>query len=103
MGNARLAQKIADDLPGKERIREREFAAIDRNPLRAAKTGKFDWKSPSGRELALYALERAARKDAAGARDAWLAWRGHLPQSDRSFGDLRIAWHAARQLEPSAN
>jgi soluble lytic murein transglycosylase len=102
-GNTRLAQKIADDLPGKERIREREFAAIDRDPLRAVKTGKFDWKSPSGRELALYALDRAARKDAAGAREAWLAWRQHLPPSDRGYGDLRIAWHAARQLEPSAN
>lgn len=102
-GNTRLAQKIADELPGKERIREREFAAIDRNPLRAVKAGKFDWKSASGRELALYALERAARKDAAGAREAWLAWRGHLPASDRGYGDLRIAWHAARQLEPSAD
>jgi len=102
-GNTRLAQKIADDLPGKERIREREFAAIDRNPLRAVKAGKFDWKSPSGRELALYALDRAARKDAAGAREGWLAWRGRLPAADRGYGDLRIAWYAARQLDASAN
>jgi soluble lytic murein transglycosylase len=102
-GNTRLAQKIADDLPGKERIREREFAAIDRNPLRAVRAGKFDWKSPSGRELALYALDRAARKDAAGAREGWLAWRARLPASDRGYGDLRIAWYAARQLDASAN
>jgi len=102
-GNTRLAQKIADELPGNERIRERAFAAIERNPMHAVKTGKFDWKSPSGRALALYALDRAARRDAAETRAAWLAWRRHLPEADRDYGDLRIAWYAARQLDPAAD
>jgi soluble lytic murein transglycosylase len=102
-GNTRLAQAIGDDLPGNERITPREFKAIERDPLRALAKGAFAWKTPSGRELALYALERAARKDAAGARGAWLEWRGRLPEADRSYGNLRIAWHAARQLDPAAN
>lgn len=102
-GNARLAQAIGEDLPGKERITAREFKAIDRDPMRALKKGQFEWKTPSARELALYALECAARKDAADARDAWLKWRGRLPEADRSYGNLRIAWHAARQLDPAAN
>ncbi|HEY7786902.1 MAG TPA: transglycosylase SLT domain-containing protein [Casimicrobiaceae bacterium] len=102
-GNTRLAQAIADDLPPPERITGREFAAIDRDPMRAVRNGRFDWKSPSGRALALYALERAARKDAADARVGWLKWRARLPGDDRGYGNLRIAWHAARQLDPAAN
>jgi soluble lytic murein transglycosylase len=102
-GNTRLAHKIADDLPGKDRIRERTFAAIDRNPLRALQKGRFDWKSASGRELALYTLDRAARKDAAEARDAWRKLRARLTEADRNYGNLRIAWYAARQLDPDAN
>jgi soluble lytic murein transglycosylase len=102
-GNTRLVQAIATDLPGPERIAQREFAAIDRDPLRAVRKARFDWKSPASRELALYALDRAARKDAAEAREAWLKWRARLPEADRNFGNLRIAWHAARQLDPAAN
>ena len=102
-GNARLAQSIAGDLPGKDRITQREFVTVDRDPLRAVRKPRFDWKSPASRDLALYALDRAARKDAAQAREAWVEWRMRLPEADRSFGDLRVAWHAARQLDPSAN
>ena len=102
-GNARLAQAIAADLPGRERITQHELAAVDRDPMRALRKGQFDWKTPAGRELALYALERAARKDAADARDAWLKWRDRLPDADRDYGNLRVAWHGARQLDPAAN
>jgi peptidoglycan lytic transglycosylase len=102
-GNVRLATQIAGELPGNERIADKAFATIERDPLRTLRKGRFDWKSWSGRELALYALERAARKDAADARDAWVKVRGHLPEADRDYGNLRVAWHAARQLDPSAN
>ena len=102
-GNARLAQAIATELPGSERITQREFAAVDRDPLRAIRKPRFDWKSPGSRELALYALDRAARKDAGDAHEAWLKWRARLPEADRNFGNLRIAFHAARQLDPAAN
>src|SRR5579862_181273 len=102
-GNVRLARSIGDVLPGRERITEREFAAIDRNPQKALEKGRFDWKSPAARELALYALDRAARKDAADAHRAWARVRGRLPKADRDYGNLRIAWYAARQLDPSAS
>jgi soluble lytic murein transglycosylase len=102
-GNARLAQAIGTELPGSERITQREFAAVDRDPLHAVRKPRFDWKSPGSRELALYALDRAARKDAGDAHEAWLKWRGRLPEADRNFGNLRIAFHAARQLDPAAN
>jgi soluble lytic murein transglycosylase len=102
-GNLRLATALARDLPPNERIADKAFAAIDRDPLRALRHGRFDWKSWSGRELALYALERAARKDASDAHDAWVKWRQRLPDADRDYGNLRIAWHASRQLDPHAN
>lgn len=102
-GNLRLARSIGDALPGKDRITEREFAVIDRNPQKALDKSRFDWKSPAGHELALYALDRAARKDAADAHRAWVRVRGRLPKADRDYGNLRIAWYAARQLDPSAS
>ena len=102
-GNLRLAHLIADELPGSDRITARELSAIERDPLRAVAKGQFAWKTHAGRELALYALERAARKDAGSAREGWLKWRGHLPAADRGYGNLRIAYLAARQLNPAAN
>ncbi|HEY3555655.1 MAG TPA: transglycosylase, partial [Casimicrobiaceae bacterium] len=102
-GNVRLATQIAADLPGADRIAEKSFAAIERDPLRALRKGHFDWKTWQGRELALFALERAARKDAGDAHDAWAKWRARLPQTDRDYGNVRVAWHAARQLDPNAN
>jgi soluble lytic murein transglycosylase len=102
-GNLRLAMQIAADLPGADRIAEKAFAAIERDPLRALRKGHFDWKTWQGRELALFALERAARKDAGDAHDAWAKWRARLPQTDRDYGNVRVAWHAARQLDPNAD
>lgn len=102
-GNLRLAHAIAGDMPGNQRITAAEFAAVDRDPLRAVAKGQFALKSPASRELALYALDRAARKDAAEARDGWLRWRGRIDRADRNYGNLRIAYYGARQLDPRAN
>jgi len=102
-GNVRLAHAIAADLPPKERIAEREFAAVDRDPLRALGKGQFAWKTAPGRELALYALDRAARRDAGDAQAPWVKWRGRLPEADRDYGNARLAYYAARQLNPTAN
>ncbi len=102
-GNFRLAHALAGDMPGNRRITAREFAAVDRDPLRALAKGPSSLKTPAGRELALYALDRAARKDAAAARDAWLEWRGRIDPADRNYGNLRIAYHGARQLDPRAD
>jgi soluble lytic murein transglycosylase len=82
-GNTRLAHAIAADLPAGDRITAKEFAAVDRDPLRALAKGDFSFKSGAGRELALYALERAARKDAGDAHEAWSKWRNRLPHADR--------------------
>ncbi len=101
-GNVRLAQSIAVELPGGSRIAAHDFAKVDRNAARALEAGDFRWKLPGGRELALYALERAARTDAQGVRAAWVRQRSQLPEPDRAYGNARIAYHAARQLAPQA-
>ena len=102
-GNVRLAQAVAATLPPPARIGEAEFSRIDRNPLAALTRGEFAWKQPAGRELALFALERAARKDALAARGPWVKWRANLPQADRLHGNARLALHAARQHAPDAH
>lgn len=102
-GNLRLAHAIADDMPGNRRITAREFAEVDRDPLRAVAKGKFSLKTPASRELALYALDRAALRNASAAREGWLRWRGRMDEADRNYGNLRIAYHGARQLDARAN
>ena len=101
-GNLRLAQSIAVDLPPANRITAREFAHVERNAASALAGGEFRWKHQGGRDLALYALERAARTDAAGVRPAWEKQRSLLSDADRAYGNARIAYHAARQLHPLA-
>ncbi len=101
-GSIRLAQSIAIDLPPSERITAAEFARVESNPARALANGDFRWRQQGGRDLALYALERAARTDAAGVRAAWVKQRVRLPPADRLYGNARIAFHAARQLNPQA-
>jgi soluble lytic murein transglycosylase len=102
-GNFRFAQSFAADLPPGDRISAQQFAAVERDPAKALAAGDFAWLHNGGRALALYALERAARTDAVGARAAWVKQRARLPEDDRRYGNARLAFHAARQLAPSAN
>ena len=101
-GNLRLFQALATDPAWSDRVFAKDVTAIDRDPVRALSRGEFAWKAPTGRALAHYALERAARKDLAGARVAWLKWRERLPADERLQGNRRLAYHAARQLDPAA-
>jgi soluble lytic murein transglycosylase len=102
-GNVRLAQWLATDPSARERISLSELAAIERDPGRALAKGVFGWKTATGQDLALYALERGARKDADAAHAAWSKWRDRMPKTLREYGNARVAYHAARQLRPRAN
>lgn len=102
-GNVKLAQALGNDIPGKDRIPDIEFNAVNRDPLGALTKGQFAWTTGGGRDLALFALERAARSDAGAARGAWVKVRDKLPEGDRRYGNGRLAFYAARQLHPSAN
>ncbi len=101
--NVRLAQALGGSLPGSERLTDQDFRDITKDPVAALGKGRFAWNSASERELALYALERAARVDPAAARAPWVKWRDKLPTADRRYGNARLAYHAARRLDPAAN
>ena len=100
--NVRLAQSIAMALPGVDKIADRDFARIDRDPAGALAKSEFE-RTASGRELALYALERAARKDPIATRAGWVKHRAALTEPDRLHGNARLAYHASRQHAPDAN
>lgn len=102
-GNLKVAQVLGADLPGKDRVSDRDYTDVTRDPQRALEGGAFAWTTGGGRELALLALERAARSDAGAARAPWVRWRDRMPEADRRYGNARLAFHAARQLNPSAN
>ena len=102
-GNVRLAQSLATDPTAQERIPAADLTSIERDPARALAKGAFAWKTAAGQALALYALERTARKDADIAHVSWIKWRDRLPKAERYYGNARVAYHAARQLRPAAN
>ena len=102
-GSFRLTGRLLDLLPVGERPAQADVSRVERNPAQALAKGDFRWSSRSGRELALYALDRAARSDPGAAHDAWAKWRSRVPDPDRKYGNLLIAYNAARQLLPSAN
>jgi soluble lytic murein transglycosylase len=102
-GNVRLAQALGTDPAAKDRFSDLEFAAVNRDPLGALTRASFAWTTTGGRDLALFALERAARSDAGATRGAWVKVRDRLPEADRRYGNGRLAYHASKQLHPSAN
>ena len=102
-GNYRLAAKIAAALPPAEQPPPREFERINLSARSVLAKGSFRFSASFGRELSLYALDRVAATDASAAHDAWVRWRDRLPESDRSYGDVLVAYQAARQLLPQAN
>jgi peptidoglycan lytic transglycosylase len=102
-GNFRLAARVAAELPVAERPGPRDFQRIDQNARAALAKGDFRWSSSTGRELALYTLDRVAQVDAFAAHDAWMKWAPRLPEADRLYGHLLVAYHGARQLQPAAN
>src|SRR5438552_4418753 len=102
-GSFRLAVRLLDLLPADERPAQRDVTRVERNPAQALAKGDFRWSSRSGRELALYALDRAAGTDAASAHDSWTLWLSRVSDPERSYGNLLVAYNAARQLLPSAN
>ena len=102
-GNPRLAARLVGELPAKDRPAPSDYVRAERNPAPTLGKGDFRFAARSGRELALYTLDRVARSDADAAHRAFVRWRARLPEADRRYGDLLIAYNAARQLLPEAN
>ena len=98
-GSTRLAQSLAVDAG----VADKDMRRVEANPLAALQSATFAWRKPHGRELALIALERAARREPVATRAAWVRVRAQLPEADRRYGDGRLAFHAARQHVPDAH
>ena len=80
-GNARLAQAIADDLPGqgahhRARIRARSIAIRCARWRRASSRGRRR-RAATSRSTRSSARRARTRRD---ARDAWVKWRERLPE-----------------------
>jgi len=102
-GNSRLATRLTLDLPPAERPFVRDLDRAERNAAQALAKNEFRPTSVQGRELALYALDRASRSDAPSAHEAWIKIRDRFPSADRSYGNLLVAYQGARTLQPAAN
>jgi soluble lytic murein transglycosylase len=100
--NASLARALWQRLPTAQRADERTFAQAERAPLKYLGS-KPTPQQKGARELLTYALERAARQDVEQARRAWTAIRDQWPQADREYGNVRLAYHAARGSHPDAH
>ncbi|MDR0246984.1 MAG: lytic transglycosylase domain-containing protein [Burkholderiales bacterium] len=100
--NAPLARALWQGLPIAQRADERSFAQAERAPLKYL-AGKPTPKQKGARELLTYALERAARQDVEQTRRAWAAIRDSWPQADQEYGNVRLAYHAARNLHSGAH
>jgi soluble lytic murein transglycosylase len=74
-GNVRVARMLAEALPPDQRATAAALQAVERDPLRALGAGPYRWKEGGSHIVALYALERAARSDAAAARAPWVRIR----------------------------
>lgn len=102
-GNARLATRLTLDLPPAERPFVRDLDRAERSAAQSLAKTEFRPTSVQGRELALYALDRAARSDSSSAHEAWIKVRDRFPPADRAYGNLLIAYQGARTLQPDAN
>ena len=102
-GNLRLASRLVAELPAAAQPAPADYTRAEKKPGPMLARGEFRFTTRSGRELALFALDRVAKSDAAEARDKWLRWRARLPEDDRRYAALLIAYNSARQLLPDAN
>ncbi|MDR2016212.1 MAG: lytic transglycosylase domain-containing protein [Burkholderiales bacterium] len=100
--NVSLVRALWQKLPASQRSDERTFARAERQPLKYLQD-KPTPQQKGARELLFLALERAAQQDVEQARRAWVAVRDSWPQADREYGNVRLAYHAARGLHPDAH
>ena len=99
----RLAARLVAKLPAAAQPAPADYNRAEKRPGPMLAKGDFRFATRSGRELALFALDRVAKSDAAAAHESWLRWRMRLPEDDRRYGALLIAYNAARQLLPESN
>lgn len=97
------AKVAARQLPAGQTFDARKLDAAADNPARyAAKLAKDFATTRSGRELALFAIQRMARSEPAVAATQWQSIEGRFGAADRAYGWGQIAWQAAIRHLPEA-
>jgi soluble lytic murein transglycosylase len=102
-GQLGAAKRTINYLPAADTPRERTIESIARRPDSYITKTRFDPRSRMNRELMIFALTRAARKDA--ERAAGYFVRGlqeRFPADEQGYVWGQIATHAARQHLPVA-
>ena len=97
------ARQTAAHLPADQRPAAKTLNAIAERPLGYLEKlpAKFA-ATRLGREMALYAVQRLAHSDAAGAASQWQKIQGSFSDSERGYAWGQLAWLAARSHLPEA-
>ncbi|MEP7084633.1 MAG: transglycosylase SLT domain-containing protein, partial [Betaproteobacteria bacterium] len=105
-GNFSLAQRINGKLAVQHQIAPKDLERANRDPEQLLIRNEFKGAAVNGRELALYALQRAVSKTPRGSLEsvaaAWRRARGQLPPGVAHTGNAIIAYAAAKRLAPDA-
>lgn len=101
-GNASVARSVAQWLPAAKRPDPRSVDAVLRNPQKWLDARQVPVQTRAQREIALFALGRAASTLPAAAADDWRRLQKGFPAPDRAYGWLVIATAGARKLMPEA-
>jgi soluble lytic murein transglycosylase len=101
-GNIAEVKRVDSAMPELINLPEKMLALIHADAGRYLVRERLNVKSRASVELALFAMQRLARRDAPEAAD-WLVSRGGaLSDGDKQYAWARIAYFAAEQHEPRA-
>lgn len=105
-GNFTLAQRVNGRLGAQHQIAPKDLERANHDPIRVLAKNEFKGATVAGRELALYALQRALSRVGKGGvdsvGDAWRKARPQLPRGVVQSGNGFVAYAAARRLQPDA-
>lgn len=101
-GNATVAKAAAQYLPAGRRPDPRSVDSAARNPQRYLEPKSLSIKTRAQREVALFALGRAAANVPQAAADTWRRLQRQFPEEDRAYGWGVVATAAARRHQPEA-
>jgi len=101
-GKTPLANTIALRAPGIDAASLKSIDSVIKNPQKFLEKKSGSFKTPYGRELNLYALDKLARTQPTVALDQWQKLQTNFGQEERSYFWGRFGLHAARRHDPGA-
>ncbi|MGB9151189.1 MAG: transglycosylase SLT domain-containing protein [Burkholderiales bacterium] len=101
-GGIGLARRLNQNLPANEQMNDKQLAAAYDTPQSLLEKNNFDYKSRSGREVAMFAVHRLAHTQSSLAALRWTAMQEKFNQAERSYVWGLIGFEGARNHEPLA-